>query len=398
MPAVTSAVPSAARPADPAEPASATDTVRVCHVSMCLRTGGLERLLVDMARHGDPTRVDQRFIALAELGPPADELASLGFEPESMGFAGGTLGKLKLIARLRAAFRRHRPHVVHAHNTYAQLYAAIAARLAGVPAVVCTEHGRGCGPNAQSIRQFRLANRFTDVVCGVSEDAAALCREQAPRHAAKIRCLWNGVNVDRFAYHGPADGNRLIAVSRLSPEKDIGTLLRAVAVARPSVPDLQLTIVGDGAERAMLEALSEELSLTDAVTFLGERSDVPDQLAAASLFVSSSLTEGISLTFLEAMGVGLPVLATRVGGNPEVIVPGDPRPHSASPEGNAARQTGELVPSADPGALGRAIVAMCENRSRWAEWGRNGRERVETQFSLTRMLADYADLYESLVR
>ena len=379
-----------------AEPRTAAPTrtrpLAVCHVSMCLRTGGLERLLVEMARHTDTDRVSHRFAALAELGPPADELRSLGFPVDTMGFdqSGGPLGKLTLIRRLRAHFRTHRPDVVHAHNTYAHFYAALAARLSGLrrPVVVCTQHGRGCGPNDTAVRQFAMANRFTDRVLGVSEDAVALCRDQDPAHADRIVTLWNGVDVDRFAYSGPADGLRLIAVSRLSPEKDVATLLRAVAIARRDLPELTLAVVGDGVCRDDLETLAEELAITDCVTFLGERSDVPALLAESSLFVSSSLTEGISLTFLEAMGVGLPVLATRVGGNPEVIIP-------AGHESEA--QTGELVPSDDPEAFAQALTRMAQSRDQWATWGRSGRRRVETRFSLARMIDDYAALYEELV-
>ena len=369
---------------------AASSPVSVCHVSMCLRTGGLERLLVEMARHADTSRVRHRFVALAELGPPADELRELGFEVTSMGFDGSKLGKAKLLANLAAHIRSQPTDVVHAHNTYAHFYAALAARLSGVrrPRVVCTQHGRGCGPNDTAIRQFSMANRFTDRVLGVSEDAVALCQQQDPGNAELMHCLWNGVDVDRFAYHGPADGLNLIAVSRLSPEKDVGTLIKAVAIARRDLPDLRLQIVGDGAERAKLEALADELAVRDIVTFLGERRDVPQLLAASSLFVSSSLTEGISLTFLEAMGVGLPVLATQVGGNPEVIMPDDSEPPG---------RTGELVPADDPEALARAIVEMCRNRSEWEHWGRNGRSRMETRFSLTRMIDDYATLYETLV-
>ena len=389
---------------------TATEPLSVLHVSMCLRTGGLERLLVEMARHGDASRVSPRFAALAELGPPAEELRSLGARVDSVGFSAGPVGKARTVWRLARLIRRERPHVVHAHNTYAQFYAALAARLAGrLPGghrakVVCTQHGRGAGPNDRAIRQFRIANRSTDVVLGVSEDAARLCREQDPDHAAIIRCLWNGVDVARFAYHGPADGCRLVAVSRLSPEKDVATLLKAVAIARAEIPQLHLTIVGDGAERPRLESLAGELAITDCVDFLGERSDVPDQLAAGSLFVSSSLTEGISLTFLEAMGVGLPVLATAVGGNPEVIVTADASPGpnvmpggDGSDQAGRSGQTGALVPSDDPEQFAAALRQMWANRSQWDEWGRNGRRRVETQFSLARMLDDYATLYEQLV-
>jgi glycosyltransferase involved in cell wall biosynthesis len=147
------------------------------------------------------------------------------------------------------------------------------------------------------------------------------------------------------------------------------------------VPELKLKIVGDGPERAALEALAESLNLRNSVEFLGERHDVPDLLAQAGFFVTSSLTEGISLTLLEAMAVGLPVVATHVGGNPEIVVEGE---------------TGRLATAANPQALADSIVQMCDERNRWSNLGRAGSERVAAHFDIRRMAHDYEDLYETL--
>src|SRR6185369_6443075 len=145
---------------------------------------------------------------------------------------------------------------------------------------------------------------------------------------------------------GPSSHPTAISVARLSGEKDFPTLIRAAALAVREVPEFRLQIVGDGGEHVALNALIRKLNIGPWVQLLGERNDIPELLANAGFFVSSSLTEGISLTLLEAMAVGLPVLATNVGGNPEIVDAG---------------MTGRLVEPGNPQALADAIVAMCRD-------------------------------------
>jgi glycosyltransferase involved in cell wall biosynthesis len=169
-----------------------------------------------------------------------------------------------------------------------------------------------------------------------------------------------------------------VVVARLSPEKDIATLLGAVALAAREHPPLRLEIAGDGPLRAELEAEASALGIADRVTFLGEVGDVPALLWRASLLALSSRTEGIALTLLEAMARGLPVVATAVGGNPEVVEDG---------------RTGLLVPPGDSQALARAIVELIGDPERALRMGRDGRLRVERAFDARRMVADYEALY-----
>jgi glycosyltransferase involved in cell wall biosynthesis len=353
---------------------------RICHVSMHLKTGGLERLLVEFARRHDGTQFEPLFVALQDTGRPGEDIIECGRPVHRIDMA--SRGKLKSLRRLRELLKSEQIDLVHTHNTYAHFYGAIAALTAGVRAVVNTQHGRGCGPGWKSRLQFRIANRLTSRVVGVSVDASTLCSEDDRWSRGKISTIWNGIDVHRFEYRGPQVDPALIAVGRLSPEKDLPTLLRAVELAARSVPDLRVTIVGDGPERAGLETLARELSVADRVKFLGERPDIPALLAQAGCYVASSRTEGVSLTLLEAMAVGLPAITTRIGGNAEVVVDG---------------ATGRLVPAGDPARLADAIVTMCSERDLWPAMGRLARERVEAHFSVERMVREYERLYANVL-
>lgn len=354
-----------------------TRPLKVCHVSLTLKTGGLERILADLARHHSSERCEPTFLALREVGRFANEIRACNRTVSVLKHQGRFSG-LREMARF---FRDHQFDVVHTHNTYPHLYATLAARWAGVPVVVQTRHGQRAGHGWKSSWQYRWAAKWVDRIVAVSDDAAGLCVTADHIPASKVTRIWNGIDLSQFRYTGPKDELIAIAVARLSAEKDFPTLLRAMVLALIRVPELKLKIVGDGPERAALEALAESLNLRNSVEFLGERHDVPNLLTQAGFFVTSSLTEGISLTLLEAMAVGLPVVATHVGGNPEIVVEGE---------------TGRLAPAANPQALADSIVQMCDERNRWSNLGRAGSERVAAHFDIRRMAHDYEDLYETL--
>ena len=363
-----------------AESFAPSQAIRVCHVSMCLQTGGLERLLVDFARFHDRKSFELQFVALAGDGQPAADIRAEGCNVQVLNHS-LKIRKLRSIAQLVQHLRQQRAQIVHTHNTYAHFYGAFAAKLAGVPIVVNTQHGGGCGTNWKAHWQFRLANCWTQRVVSVSHDSSRLCQQQDHCSQDKITTIWNGINLDRFTYHGPQPTPMAISVARLSAIKDFPTLLRAVPLVLPHVPDFRLRIVGDGPERAKLEMLIDELNLRPQVELLGERHDVPALLAESGFFVSSSLSEGISLTLLEAMAVGLPVVTTAVGGNPEIVIDG---------------HTGRLAPAGDPAALACAIVELCADRELWSVMGTLGRQRVEQNFEIRQMIRNYEELYEEL--
>jgi glycosyltransferase involved in cell wall biosynthesis len=358
---------------------TATTPLRVCHVSLTLKTGGLERILADLARHHNRQNCQPEFLAIRDVGRFADEIRA----------AGGIVHQLQpanrwgQISQMRRLFQAQHFDVVHTHNTYPHIYASLAARLARVPVVVNTRHGQRAGHGWKSRTQFRWASHLVDRIITVSDDAARLCINVDGIAARKVQRIWNGIDLSDFAFAGPASRPIAISVARLSAEKDFPTLLRAIPQVVARVPGFVLRIVGDGPERARLEELTRALAITDHVRFLGERTDVAQLLCDAGFFVSSSLTEGISLTLLEAMAVGLPIIATAVGGNPEIVVPDE---------------TGYLVPPSDPATLAEAIIGMCGEQSRWLAMGEAGRKRVACNFEVRRMAGDYEQLYRELKR
>jgi sugar transferase (PEP-CTERM/EpsH1 system associated) len=353
--------------------------LRVIHIVQQLHIGGMEKLLVEFARHGDRTQFELQFLSLSTLGDVTKEIEACGWPVRALEEPPGL--RLGLIWRLARLFRREKIDVVHTHNTKPQLYGAPAARLAGVRAVIQTRHGQPYQSSRRKLVGFRLAAHLTSRVVCVSEDSRELTARYgvSPR---KLCTVWNGIDTARFAYHGPSPAGPVVTVARLSLEKDIATLVRAAALALATNPGFRLEIAGDGPCLPQLKQSAAELGVTEQVRFLGQTEDIPGLLARSSLFVLPSLTEGISLTLLEAMAVGLPVVATAVGGNPEVVRDGE---------------TGFLVPPGDAASLAGAMNRLLGQPALGQAMGRQGRARVEQEFDVGRMVRRYEALYRDCV-
>ncbi len=363
--------------------------LRVCHVSLTLATGGMERLLADIARLHDPAVCRPEFLAITEDGPFADQIRGAGCVAETLdgepsGRPDSRWCHVRRVDSMRRRFQDRGYDVVHTHNTYPHVYATLAARLARIPVVINTRHGQRIGHGRKSRALFRLASRWTDRVVAVSDDAARLTTDTDGIPPHKVSRIWNGIDTRKFcpraASHHIAKPVA-IAVGRLSPEKDFETLIESVALATPVVPGLRLRIVGDGSQRDELERLARRRHVDDRVTFLGERHDVPRLLHDAGFYVTSSLSEGISLTLLEAMAAGLPVIATDVGGTREVI---------------SDASVGRLVPPADPRSFADEIGRLWAERGRWPAIENAARHRVTENFDVRRMTAEYERLYVRL--
>jgi len=354
--------------------------LRICHLSLTLCTGGLERLLVDFARFHNPEQFELEFIALGETGQPAEEIRKLGCPVIEYPLTAG--GKYARINQLANFFSVRNYDLLHTHNAYPHFYGSLAAYRAKIPATIHTRHGRRFGESISERLQFALASRMSNCVIPVSDDTGERCKKIGWLPDTKIKRIWNGIDVDRFKFTGPGNELTAITVSRLSPEKDLVTMLEAVKFVIDQIPEFRLMIVGDGPEREVLEQKTTALKLESHVTFLGERNDIPDLLSQAGFYVSSSLTEGISLTLLEAMSVGLPVVTTSVGGNPEIVEEPD---------------TGILVPSADASKLANAIIRMCQQQNEWQQLGRNARNRVEQNFNIRSMIKEYESVYRYIL-
>jgi glycosyltransferase involved in cell wall biosynthesis len=351
---------------------------RVVHVVQQLDTGGMEKLLAEFARHVDRSQFGLRFVSLGARGSVAAEIEAEGWPVEALGIGEGL--QFSLVGRLAKLFRRWETDVVHAHNSGPLIYCGPAARLARVGRVIYTRHGRRHEGSRRRMFLLRTMARCADAVACVSEDIARRVVEDGiPRH--KVMKIHNGIDVSRFRYSGPRDDGPTLMIGRLSAEKDVATLLRAAAIVVRDDRTFRLDIAGDGACAADLRQLSGELGLNEHVRFLGHVQDTPALYAGSSMCVLPSLTEGISLVLLEAMARGLPVVATAVGGNPEVVLD---------------RQTGLLAPAGDPGALALAIARLRADRPMAHAMGAAGRRRVEAHFDVRRMVGEYEALYRGI--
>ena len=346
---------------------NAFQPLRIVHVVETLNVGGLERLAVDLALTQKAQGHDVRIYCVCSSGALAADAEAGGVPVTAFLKAPGL--SLGAVFQLASALRRHRPHVVHTHNAIIHHYGAAAARLVRVPVVVNTQHG--IGGALHSLRQRRIFSstlRFTDAVVFVSEGARQAFQNQGIT-PARSPVILNGIRLDRLLALHAAPGSarpviRFGTVGRMVPVKDHATLLRAFRLLLDRLPEAELSILGYGPLEQETRELAASLGIAAHVRFAGGSSDVPAFLAALDVFVLSALTEGLPMCVLEAMAVGLPVVATRVGGVPE-----------AAPEGRVAW----YCPPGDPPALA-AILHQAALEPRLAQMGQDARALVQEQF------------------
>ncbi len=355
----------------------------VVHCVYSVAIGGQEMVILALASQADRSRFAPRVLCMHSAGELASRFEAAGIPVDVLEAPIGA-GSMQTLRAMRAYIRRHQPAVLHTHNPGPHQYGALARVASGVPVLVHTKHGRNQMLTGRALMLERVANRLTDMVVGVSRDAAEVVHEVEGLSWDRIRIIHNGVPAESTSAPRVAPGGwRAVHVARLNLVKDQATLLRAARLVLDANPAFRLDIVGDGEMRADLEQLVAALGLGQAVTFHGFRDDVRPFLDAADLFVLSSTSEGIAITLLEAMAASLPVAATDVGGNREVVASG---------------ATGLLVKPRDPIALAQAMITILSDPVRAAAMGAAGRERVRLDFSGTAMVRGYETLYTDLLR
>lgn len=353
----------------------------VAHVVLGLNVGGLERVVVNLVC-GLRDRFRPLVICLEEGGEFQAELERQGISVRVLGKRPGI--DWGAIRKLAAIFREEEVRVVHTHNPAPHFHGVVAARLAGVPVRVHTKHGRNYPKDRKKVWTNRIASWLTDVIVPVSDDARDVVLQVERVNTAKVHRIWNGVDTDIYRPEGKFASRPLVigTVARLSPEKDQRTLLAAFQLVLKQVSNARLVFVGDGPSATELKSLANTLGIADHVDFLGERSDIPAQLNTFGIFALSSVTEGLSMTLLEAMAAALPIVATDVGGNRELVNP---------------PACGLIVPPRSPEALADACLDLLRTPGRCAEMGAAGRARVVERFSLRQMISQYVELYANLL-
>lgn len=360
---------------------------RVVHVIQNLNYGGMERLLADIIQRADPTRFECHVLVLQYAGRFSQELDSDRVhlaEPMSR-------WSLVWPRSLARDLRSLDPDVVHTHSGV-WYKASRAARLAGVPATVHTDHGRPHPEPAVDVWIDRFAARHTDTVVAVSSPLAEHLRRRIVRGRSDVLVIPNGVDTDRYR---PAEGDPAVreslgvppaapvigSIGRLEPVKAYHRAIEALAVLRAgwtAGPAPVLFLAGDGSERERLRELARERGVESAVFLPGWRDDVRALHAMFTIFTMASLSEGTSVSLLEAMSAGLCPVVTDVGGNGAVLGPA---------------LAHRLVRPDDPDALATAWKDALSGPGRRAADAAAARARVVEEYSLSGMVSRYEALY-----
>jgi glycosyltransferase involved in cell wall biosynthesis len=366
--------------------------VNITHFVENLDRGGLERMVLELVQLQQRQGHHCQVVCLYEAGSLAHELDGSGIPVSACEKRNGM--DFRALLRARRAIRAHATEVLHTHNAVAHYQGVLATRGLGIRYVINTRHGMG-GNQSPGRREwlFRRAMTATDKVVAVCEAARrdAIRRGLVP--AAKAAVVPNGIRLAEFqtssgAMHEhivqmlklPAHTQVIGTVGRLNWAKDQVNLIRAFRQVHASRPDTALVLIGDGELRGVLQQCAMAEGVFDHVYFLGDRNDVHALLQGLDLFVLSSLSEGYSMALLEACAAGLPIVATDVGGNGEIIRDGD---------------TGRLVAAEDPAALALAMLAVLREPARAMAQGNAARTWVENHGSLETMAARYAQLYHA---
>ena len=374
----------------------------VVHVIGEFGIGGMENGIVNLINQTPPERYRHAIIGLKSSTVMQDRLTNPDVRVVALGKTGGKA--FGIYGQVYQLLRQWKPAIVHTRNL-PTIDMVVPAALAGVRRRVHGEHGRDMVELAGGNKKYNLIRRVVSPLVhqyvAVSKDIEGWLHDTVGVPDRKIEQIYNGVDVTRFY---PADSGRAAlpdggprpdfapagvvvfgTVGRMATVKDQMTLARAfvelVELAPDSRDKVRLVMVGEGELRSPVESLLAEAGLSDLAWLPGARSGISDFLRALDVFVLPSLNEGISNTILEAMASGLPVIATNVGGNPELVSP----------------ETGQLVPKSDPPAMARAMKAYLDSPALLRDHGRAGRKRAEVTFSLTVMTERYLSVYDRVL-
>jgi glycosyltransferase involved in cell wall biosynthesis len=363
--------------------------VRILLLSTSMGMGGADKQLLSAAHEMRVRGHDILIVSLTALGPMGLEARTLGIRTESLEMPRGIPDPRGML-RLVRLVREWRPDVVHSHMVHANLMARMLRIFAPVPVLVSTIHNIYEGGRIL-MAGYRLTNNLADHMTIVSQAAADRFINEGIVPKPMLTVIPNGVDTDRFqnvpdgvrqslrATLGLAGDFVWLAVGRFEIAKDYPNMLHAFAAVRRQQPAAVLLLVGGGSLQAETEALGESLGLGERVRFLGIRSDVPELMTAADAYVMSSAWEGMPIVLLEAAAAGLPVVATLVGGNHEVI---------------SDKETGFLVPPRDSEALGRAMLRLMQTpEGERRIMGERGRDYVQRQYRLGRVVDRWEEIY-----
>jgi glycosyltransferase involved in cell wall biosynthesis len=367
--------------------------MRVLFLSTTMGMGGADQQLLTVAEGLRARGHEVMIVSLTPLGPMGLEARQVGIATESLEMRRGVPDPRGLV-RLARLVRDWKPDVLHTHMVHANLMGRVLRLIVPVPALVSTIHSIYDGGRLR-MAAYRLSNGLVDQMTIVSQAAADRFISERIIPKELLRVFPNSVDTDRFRNLPPGARESVrralgiegrfawLAVGRFEVAKDNPNMLRAFARVHERHPEALLLLVGRGSLQPEAEALTRTLGLAGSVRFLGVRRDVPEVMSAADGYVMSSAWEGMPIVLLEAAAAGLPIVATRVGGNHEVV---------------QDEESGFLVPARDHEALGEAMLRLmglsdAERRA----LGDRGCEHTRTHYGVSRAVERWEELYRQVL-
>jgi glycosyltransferase involved in cell wall biosynthesis len=357
--------------------------MKIAHVVDSMEVGGAETLVSQMCHLQREQGHTPSVYAVLTLGPLGERMQQEGFAVQP--HVGRNLPDAT--RNFFQIFKELRPDAVHLHNPTPTVYAAMAARMAGVPSIISTRHSLVARPRRLLVElKYAVAAGFCDWVVGICDATANNVKSIHSVPARKIVRVYNGsAPVSRVTKElwPPKTGFTLVYVGRLEPVKNHSLLLNAFRDALSFMPGLRLWMVGDGSERKTMESLTAKLGIASQVTFWGQQLDVAPFFSAADAFIMSSKSEGLPMSLLQAFSMGLPAIVTDVGGMAEVV---------------RMAEAGFTVPATDPAGMAAAILRLASSEAERAQFSANAEEAFHTRFSLQAMVDAYMNLYRNTPR
>jgi len=355
--------------------------------------GGLEKVVVELCETMDKNVVNPSVVCLDRIGVLGSELMKKNIRVDLLKRNGAL--DLSLMKRLREYFSMNSIDIVHSHSG-CMLYSAFAGKLSKAKAVIHTDHGRHFPERWVVVVEELISSFIVNKIIAVSEGLKNYLIRKLHFPVKKIDIIPNGIDTAEFfapAWKDEAviirketglnDDDYVIGtIGRLTPVKNQALLIRAFASVAKGHNKCKLIIVGDGPELNNLKKLTTDLNLSGKVLFLGERKDIPQILSIFDIFVLPSLSEGTSITLLEALSSSIPVIASNVGGNPKIIIDGE---------------TGLLFESRHTAELAEKIQMLISDPPKAEIFTRKGREKIIENFSVNEMNKRYILLYRHYV-
>lgn len=360
---------------------SSPEKIKIIHIITSLNFGGAERMLLDLARGFSSEFFEIKVVTVVRGGSLEEDFKETGIEVrvfEKRGKVG-----LGVIWKLWRFLRHEKPDIVHTHLFGGDTWGRIAAILARVPVIISTEHNTNFDEGWVKRKLKKFLSLFTKKIVAVSEAVKNYSVSRDKIKEKKIAIIANGINLDKFSGIPEkefGDPPVIGVVGRLEEQKGHKYLFEALNLIK--IIPWKLWVVGDGSKKNELERLAKDLNLRERIIFLGARKNIPEILSGIDIFAFPSLWEGLGLAALEAAAAGKPIVASRVGGIPEIISDGE---------------TGILVEPKNVKSLADGLERVLLGKIDAKEMGARAKKMVQEKFGAEKMAEAYDKLYKELL-